>query len=604
MKLFTKLGIYALALFSLNILHAKEDEPLEVKRIKAESAIQQIKEIKSGIKPENFTGRDLTHLLYEAEMNKELLSAESKKYLSSFDDFTKTFTDYYTTPDKYFRIYYKLSGPDAIPETDDNGNFEADFVETYGRYLSESKAKYEKFGLKMPYSSDSYYAIYISNSACSDGVYGFTRPLSYGLTIASYVVLRSDYSGFGVGKPHGFADSVAAQITAAHEFQHSVQMGYAYSNMSMFLMEGCAVWSEQFVYPDEKDPVDYLRSIFPFTNLGLNFNPRAEYNPNDKNGIFPYGTWIFFKYLTDNYGDNIIRELYEELAKRKEVPAFDVVLAKYNTSFSKAAQDFFTTMIDFPSDPAKKPYYISIGDYLNSNANSSRVDPTNYYNYINKDTTFKIDSKTFTTDSKKMLNRLSSVYFKVITDRGASLKIKTARSNDSIVVVVYQYNKAGSHNNFKTTSVNAFAAQEAVLEFAYDPTLPDVMIQVYNATTKYVVSKTSYEIPTNTAFYTIEYSTAKVSVDGDISLAKDFSLVNVYPMPVSENAVMNLSVGVPTMLNYRIYDASGKVVLSNSFFAEIGQVQHNLNTNGLTTGTYFLEVNNGIKSEKMNFIVK
>ena len=81
------------------------------------------------------------------------------------------------------------------------------------------------------------------------------------------------------------------QVTAAHELFHAVQFAYDYYEDGWF-MEATATWAEDELFDDVNDNVQYLRRS-PITLPG---------RPMDKfedDGVFHYGVWIFFRYLTE-----------------------------------------------------------------------------------------------------------------------------------------------------------------------------------------------------------------------------------------------------------------------------------------------------------------
>lgn len=618
MKLITKLGIYALVFASCFSLQAKEDALLETQKNEAEAIVQQIRDFGKNKLDENATGREFTHLLWEAANNYHLLSAESKLFIDDeYLQLPKGFSDNYVSEDGYFRIWFQYNGDDAIEDVDEDNNGVPDLVYNYARYLMDARAKYVDFGLKMPHSNSTstpQYYIYISNSRCNEGVYGYTAPLDVSLSARSYVVVRSDYSDFGWGKPLGFKDSTAVKITLAHEFQHSIQMGYANPNMSMYLKEGCAVWSEQFVYDGEQDPFGYIKGFLEMSYLGVNYDARAEYSPIGNTGkynLYPYGSWVFFKYLTDMYGNQIIKELYDALAtpNRNEMVAFDLVLAKYGTNYAIAAKNFYTAMIKFPSNPDTKPIYFSRGSEIVNSTNSSynTIGAFLTYTYNTNDSAvFTVNTRTNKwAEDKKIFKKLSSRYFRIITDRNGTIELTPEKTTDSLVLIIYQFKKTGGdHTKFKVSEVKAFGNSTVSLNYTYDPELPDVYIQLFNYKRQYTKVLTSWDMERSTTYYQFKIIRNATNDVEDNSTPVDFSLENIYPMPATDNAIMNLNIGTPAQMTYRIFDASGRTVSNNSFFANAGQMKYDLNLNGLTAGVYFLEVSNGIKSEKINFIVK
>ncbi|WP_141014475.1 MXAN_6640 family putative metalloprotease [Nocardioides sambongensis] len=123
----------------------------------------------------------------------------------------------------------------------------------------------------------------------------------------AYCVLDNDYaaSEFPAHTPLG-----NMQVTAAHEYFHAVQYAYDVDEDS-WILEATATWAEDYLYDDVNDNVNYLR----YGPLG-----RPAQSLDTFGGSAHYGTWIFFRYLTDRYPaataglPDLIRELWESLA--------------------------------------------------------------------------------------------------------------------------------------------------------------------------------------------------------------------------------------------------------------------------------------------------
>ena len=124
------------------------------------------------------------------------------------------------------------------------------------------------------------------------GLYGYcttdqnVRPPKF--DVWAYCVLDNDYAGFPSHTP-----LQNLQVTAAHEYYHATQFAYDIADDGWFL-EATATWAEDELYDDVNDNVQYLRRS-PITIPG---------RPMDKfedGGVFHYGVWIFFRYLTERY---------------------------------------------------------------------------------------------------------------------------------------------------------------------------------------------------------------------------------------------------------------------------------------------------------------
>ena len=136
---------------------------------------------------------------------------------------------------------------------------------------------------------DSRVDIYIDQ--LEPGLYGYcttdqrrlTKPGHY--DVWAYCVLDADYAGFPRTPIENFA------VTAAHEYYHATQFAYDIAEDKWFL-EATATWAEDELYTAINDNYQYLRDS-PITRPG---------KPMDKfGGVFHYGVWNFFRYLSEHY---------------------------------------------------------------------------------------------------------------------------------------------------------------------------------------------------------------------------------------------------------------------------------------------------------------
>ena len=136
---------------------------------------------------------------------------------------------------------------------------------------------------------DSRIDIYIAQ--LEPGLYGYcttdqrklTKPGHY--DVWAYCVLDADYAGFPRTPIENF------EVTAAHEYYHATQFAYDIADDGWFL-EATATWAEDEVYTTINDNYQYLKDS-PITHPG---------KPIDKfGGVFHYGVWNFFRYLSEHY---------------------------------------------------------------------------------------------------------------------------------------------------------------------------------------------------------------------------------------------------------------------------------------------------------------
>ena len=154
-----------------------------------------------------------------------------------------------------------------------------------------------------------------------------------GRRVSAYCVLDDDYSvrQFRTGA-HGVG---ALRVTAAHEFFHAVQFAYDVGE-DRWLMEGTATWMEDEVFDGINDNLQYLRS----SPLGANpWFPLDLFDPNRRN---QYGVWIFFRYLSEQFGRPVVRDIWSRSVGRSQYSVKAVVAAveSRGTPFNSVFADF------------------------------------------------------------------------------------------------------------------------------------------------------------------------------------------------------------------------------------------------------------------------
>jgi hypothetical protein len=125
--------------------------------------------------------------------------------------------------------------------------------------------------------------------------------------VSGYCVVDDDFSRrqFTSGA-YGVA---ALRVTAAHEFFHAVQFAYDWRE-DLWLMEGTAAWIEDEVY----DGIDDNRQYLAFSPIGkLTFWHALDWydrDPTRPGSLQKYGAWIFFRYLSERYGREVVRSIW------------------------------------------------------------------------------------------------------------------------------------------------------------------------------------------------------------------------------------------------------------------------------------------------------
>lgn len=138
---------------------------------------------------------------------------------------------------------------------------------------------------------------------------------------------------------HGYD---ALRVTIFHEFFHMTQFsGYGvpmppFANYTFF-QEMSSAWMEMRSTPEVKDYLQYAKHYL--SNLELSF----DHMP----GLGIYGEYLFLAYLSNRYGDNIIRECWQNYRDSTTDPisAIDLALHKHGTSWCQEYEKFGTELM-------------------------------------------------------------------------------------------------------------------------------------------------------------------------------------------------------------------------------------------------------------------
>ena len=205
------------------------------------------------------------------------------------------------TPNGFFRIHYDTTGS-AVPNYNNLG-LQQSLVLLAEALDSSYNFEVNFLGYPPPPSDngeggDNLYDIYIENLE-SESIYGETIPEnSLGNSkYTSYMRIDNDYRGFPTKGISG------AQVTVAHEFHHTIQIGnYILRDSDIYFYELTSTAMEDFVYTTVNDYYNYLRDYFNFPNKAF-----AKY------GGYELAIWNIF--LKDKYGYNIIKRQWELMPK-------------------------------------------------------------------------------------------------------------------------------------------------------------------------------------------------------------------------------------------------------------------------------------------------
>jgi len=315
--------------------------------------------------------KSATPLYLEIKQNWDRLSERTQDLLWPYllrptqageDTLSDGYGHSYTTDDTaswvslsgHFRIWYVRSTGDAPDMTDeDPQDGVPDWINLVGTVLDSVWAfeidglryrepirdadysyYYEQYG--MDYGGDERFDVYVED--LGSAVFGYTRPELFITPPSSqenlatcYIVIDDDYpESIFRHKPEE-----SLKVTCAHEFFHAVQCAYRCDLNLRFFMEISSVWMEDQVYDEVNDYRNYLSLKFS----GSPF--RSPHFSLTAGGGYMYGNCIWGFYLSENYGIDIMRLIWEEIRQgTAATDAFDVVLGDFGSNLKDGYQDF------------------------------------------------------------------------------------------------------------------------------------------------------------------------------------------------------------------------------------------------------------------------
>jgi hypothetical protein len=271
-----------------------------------------------------------TEIVQEFNKHKEELSKsaidEISQFLNSPFKITST-SSVYITPSGKFQITYDITGVNAVPIADNNGNGIPDYVEWVGSYFDYAwYVEIDSLGYLAPPIGNDQFQVSFENMK----FYGYTEPISGQLT---HIVLHNNFLGFPPNTDPEGNQKGAAKVTAAHEFKHAIQMMYNNWNEPTWFLEMDATWMEDIAYTQVNDYYNYLDSsqiVYP----GRSFD-RGE----------GYEDCIWMHYLSQKFGVLINRQIWERrkvFSSELIYDSFNNILAQYSYTFIKGYQEYFT----------------------------------------------------------------------------------------------------------------------------------------------------------------------------------------------------------------------------------------------------------------------
>lgn len=273
-------------------------------------------------------------------------------------------------PSNKFRFHYTASQFSVHQLTPPNSLSITAFITQLDNKLLEAYNYFDNLDYLLPPpdhfpSGDHLYDVYLFNM--DPGVNGLAKPdcnTVYDLYTSDPMSLPTGWTGIEYGefaKPSYLMLDIPLSLenyfsTAVHEYTHIIQNAYGgINNKSDFIVEGTAVlteWILEGAYPD------LTTLMYTFQSTNKTFLMDKTYGNYPAN----YATVVYWKYLTETYGEQVIRKIWENLSIYSSPNETQIIAAIDNaigvSSFTQTWEDYL------------------IANYLISTNSSSR------YNYL------------------------------------------------------------------------------------------------------------------------------------------------------------------------------------------------------------------------------
>jgi len=258
----------------------------------------------------------------------------------------------------HFVFHYTTRGRDAVPMEDvEPQNGVPDYVDIVADAFERSyHFEIEVMGFRKPLDDywgpdnegDTRWDVYLFNAPFLGVTVSewFDRVLPTAVTASLWFAINSkmyEYFGQEEGKRY-------VETTCAHEFLHSSQ--YAYNaKLPAWVAESTATWMESRVYDgglvDDGDHYDDPDELGETNGVDQVYQQIRQWFikpdlPLDQSGGHAYGNVIFINYLTQRFGYDFIRDLYEAFTDggSREFGNYWDLLATHSTNWVETFKTF------------------------------------------------------------------------------------------------------------------------------------------------------------------------------------------------------------------------------------------------------------------------
>jgi hypothetical protein len=207
-----------------------------------------------------------------------------------------------------FRVHFTRAGPHRVPVADVDASGIPDHVERLGAVYETALDRYLELGFRAPISDerlpsnggDDRFDVYLVDFArAADGAWRAESCVDDRCT--GYMVQENDFAGYG----YPSAD-VGNRTVGSHELFHAVQAAYDSGQGAVFA-EGTAVWASERFDASLFDLEGFAGGYLDDAATPLDAGATGPVDP------FGYGAGIFFQFLDETLGPDVIRTLWESV---------------------------------------------------------------------------------------------------------------------------------------------------------------------------------------------------------------------------------------------------------------------------------------------------
>lgn len=234
---------------------------------------------------------------------------------------------------EHFIIHYTEEGENAADE---------DYVEAAAEIVELVwQMEIEEMGWPAPptdgdVGGDERFDMYLLNLCGDEALYGYAQPEGEQgdnpntdeveqYAISSYLVVDNDFDDDCFQGGEG-----DLLTTVAHEFNHNIQFGYDVADAHGWYYESTATWLETQVAGDDQQATIYVSELFQVPEVCF----------GSEEGGLRYGTYLFIQSLVDAHGDEVVLELWQNIAQVEGFPALEMTLESHGEDIPSAVARF------------------------------------------------------------------------------------------------------------------------------------------------------------------------------------------------------------------------------------------------------------------------